>query len=103
MNLKDTVEEKVVELALKFGPKLIETREVVEQKIKIAEDYLDAKKEAYENMDPEKRKDLKKSLIGAAVTVAAPWYAAIPAGLYAYKKGKDFFGKKEETEETEEK
>ena len=99
MNLKDIVEKKAAELALKFGPKLIETREVVEQKLKKAEDYLDAKQEAYEAMDPEKQKDLKKSLIGAVVTVAAPWYAAIPAGIYAYKKGKDFFGKKEETEE----
>lgn len=99
MSLKDIIKKKTEEVIGKALPTLVETGEAFEKKIKEVEDYVGTKKEAYETMGAEEKNDLKKSLVGAGVTLIAPLYLAIPAGVYAYKKGKKFFGKEEEPEE----
>lgn len=92
MKLREMLIKKLGELEEKAE----EFEEKAETKIEGACDYLDKKAEDYQNMDPEKKKELKKGAIGVGVAVIAPWYAAIPAVMYAYKKGKKALGKKEE-------
>lgn len=86
----DNMESKIGELEDKlegFGDK-------VEGKIDGMDDYLGEKidymKRGWKKIKPEVRSDIKKGAIGLGVASVTPWYIAIPALFYTYKKASKF-------------
>lgn len=68
--------------------------EKIEEKINNTNNYfgekVDYAKNEWKKLKPEVRSDIKKGAIGAGIALVTPWYIAIPAGIYTYKKAKKF-------------
>jgi len=113
------VAKKKEELTEKYSGKKEEVEEYLHKKsgkvvddsskaLDGAADYVnttkDNLKKKYDEMDPEKKKDLKQGAAAATVAVVATnpllW---IPAGYIAYKKGKKIFAKKKTPKDKEDK
>jgi len=91
-NLSITLEKKATVMGEKIDKKVNALGKKIGYGLEKTDTYLVQKIEGitkeWNSISPVLRKDIKKGAIGASVALITPLYIAIPAGVYAYKKGR---------------